>query len=721
MVRFEDILEKVGSYNPKANLDIIKKAYVFSGMVHKGQNRLSGEPYLIHPLEVANILTTLKMDAATVATGLLHDTVEDTHTTIEKIDELFGSEIAALVDGLTKLSRITFEKKEDREAENFRKMLLAMAKDIRIILIKLADRLHNMRTLGALPETKREKIARETLDIYAPLANRVGIGWMKAELEDLSFKYLEPDEYESLSKARLRMGHEREEYIEKVKKQIEEKLAEHGIEGKVTGRPKHLYSIYKKMKDQGIENVDEIHDLIGFRIIVESVKDCYAVLGIVHSAWKPVPGRFKDYIGIPKPNFYQSLHTTMVGPDGSRMEIQIRSEEMDRVAECGIAAHWMYKEGKSFDGKEQEGFAWLRQLLEWQKDLKDPSEFMDTVKVDLFPEDVFVFTPQGSVLELPFGSTPVDFAYSIHTDVGHRCAGAKVDGRIVPLKHRLTNGNVVEIITNKNHRPNKDWLDFVVTSRAKTRIRHWLRNEEQEAGTALGKEIIEKELKKYDLEYGSLVRSGELEKVAKDDFGLHGLEALQMNLGYGKISAYKLLTKLLPADKLAKLKAKKMSRFRKVIDKFTTRTKATTEGVVVKGVDNVMVNFPLCCSPLPGDPIVGFISHGQGVTVHSAKCRTLLNVDPERRIDVEWAKGIDATRPVKIRVVSENEKGMLAKISDAITSSDSNVKSANIKTLADNKALNIFEVEVKDTKHLKLIMKALQKIKNVNKVDRVKY
>ena len=385
MVRLEDILDTVTSYNPKANLDIIKKAYVFSGMVHKGQNRLSGEPYLIHPLEVANILAALKMDAATVATGLLHDTVEDTYTTIEKIDALFGPEIASLVDGLTKLSRITFEKKEDREAENFRKMLLAMAKDIRIILIKLADRLHNMRTLGALPETKREKIACETMDIYAPLANRVGIGWMKAELEDLSFKYLEPDEYEALKKVSLRMGHEREEYLDKIQKEIEGKLTEHEIAGKVTGRPKHLFSIYKKMSDQGIENIDDVHDLIGFRIIVESVKDCYAALGIVHSMWKPVPGRFKDYIGIPKPNFYQSLHTTMVGPDGSRMEVQIRSEEMDRVAEYGIAAHWMYKEGKSFDGKEQEGFAWLRQLLEWQKDLKDPSEFMDTVKVDLFP------------------------------------------------------------------------------------------------------------------------------------------------------------------------------------------------------------------------------------------------------------------------------------------------------------------------------------------------
>ncbi len=720
VVRLEDILEKVSLYQPEADLDIVKKAYVFSGMVHKGQTRVTGEPYLMHPLEVANILTTLKMDPDTVATGLLHDTVEDTHTTVEKIEEVFGADVALLVDGLTKISRISFDKKEDHEAENFRKILIAMARDIRVIIVKLADRLHNMRTLEPLRPDKRRKIARETMDIYAPIANRIGIGWVKAELEDLSFKYLEPEKYGRLVMMTERLGNERELYIDKVMGEIETKLSEYGIEGTITGRPKHLYGIYKKMEDQDIE-FDKIHDLIGFRLIVDSVRDCYAALGIVHSAWRPVPGRFKDYIGIPKPNLYQSLHTTVIGPEGERMEIQIRTEEMHRVAEYGIAAHWMYKEGKAHDNQEGSAFAWLRQLLEWQKDLKDSGEFMDTVKVDLFPEEVFVFTPQGSVKELPVGASPIDFAYAIHTDIGHNCAGAKVDGRLVPLRHRLRNGNVVEIITSENHHPSKEWLNFVVTSKARTRIRHWLRDEEQRMSIALGRDICEQEFKKYDLVYARLIINGELESVAKKEFGLADIADLEMNIGFGKIPINTLLGKLLPPEKLEKMRDKKVSRFRSVLNRFKSKQKPQTGGVQVKGVDDdIMVRFARCCNPLPGDDIMGFISHGQGVAVHMSSCQNLLNVDPERRIDVEWQKDQDLTRPVKIRVECLNAKGLLAAMSDAINQSDSNVRSADIKTTPDGRAINIFEIEVKDTKHLKGVMKALLKIKKVTKVERIK-
>ena len=720
MVRLEDILEKVASYNPQADLDIIRKAYVFSGMVHKGQHRLSGEPYLSHPIEVTEILTSLKMDASCVATGLLHDTVEDTHTTIEKIEEVFGEEVAGLVEGLTKISRITFEKKEDHEAENFRKMLLAMARDIRIVIIKLADRLHNMRTLDALPRDKQIKIARETMDIYAPIANRIGINWMKGELEDLAFKYLEPDNYKYLKEQVQRSGREREGNIQNIKEEIEKTFKEHEIECRVLGRPKHIYSIFKKMSGQELDLVD-IHDVVGFRVIVKSVRDCYIVLGVIHSTWKPVPGRFKDYIGIPKPNLYQSLHTTVIGPENERMEIQIRTEEMNRTAEYGIAAHWKYKEDGLLEGKDYKSFAWLRQLLEWQNDLKDSDEFMETVKVDLFPEDVFVFTPQGSVKELPIGATPVDFAYAIHTDVGNRCAGAKVNGKIVPLKQVLRNGNVIEIITSSFQTPSKDWLDFAVTSKARTRIKQWIRTEEREKSVRLGKEILEKELKKYNLDYDELIDSGELLKVSKEDFQLKDVESLQMNVGFGKISIFQFLSKLVPIEKLRAERDMKMSRLSKVLGRFKSKSKARSEtgGVIIKGVEDIMVKFAKCCNPLPGDDIIGFVSQGQGVTVHSSHCPVLLNIDRERQVDVEWDKGFTATMPVKIQVTCKNEKGLLAKMSDAILNADSNITNADIRTTVDDNAVNIFEVEVSNTKHLKDVIRALQKVKKVKKVVRV--
>ncbi|MBI5561925.1 MAG: bifunctional (p)ppGpp synthetase/guanosine-3',5'-bis(diphosphate) 3'-pyrophosphohydrolase [Deltaproteobacteria bacterium] len=717
MVRLEEIIEKVSGYSPGADLEVIRKAYVFSGVVHQGQTRMSGEPYLIHPLEVADILTGLKMDPQSVATGLLHDTVEDTHTTIEKIEDAFGPEVAGLVDGLTKISRITFEKKEDREAENFRKMILAMSKDIRVILIKLADRLHNMRTLGALPPERQKKIARETFDIYAPIANRLGIGWIKTELEDLSFKYLEPERHAMLAERIAREWDVKHDYIEKIKGIIEAKLKEHGVAGEVSGRPKQLYSIYKKMRDQDVE-FENIYDIIAYRVIVKSVKECYEVLGIIHSTWRPVPGRFKDYIALTKGNMYQSLHTTVVGPYGVRMEVQIRTEEMHRIADYGIAAHWKYKEGGAIDSKDDKRFAWLRQLLEWHKELKDSDEFMDSLRGGLFPEEVFVFTPKGDIKEFPAGASAVDFAYSIHTDVGNRCTGAKVNGRMVPLKYKLRSGDVVEIITSQNHHPSKDWLSFVASSRAKTRIRHWIKTDERQLSITLGKELCEREFGKHGLEFGRMWKAGDIERIARDAFGLSGAESILAGIGYGKISVQQLLGKILPPEKLA---PKKVSAFQKVLDKFKPLAKTDRKSpVVVKGIDDVMVKFARCCNPLPGDEIVGFITHGQGVTVHSAGCPSLMQIDKDRRIDVAWDRGKKekTTRPARIEVVCRNEKGLLADMSNAIKAADANITDFHIKITPENKAVCNFEVEVMDAAHLKNIIKLLGKVKKVLKVQR---
>ncbi len=719
MVRLEEIIDRVTAYNPSADTELIKKAYVFSGVVHQGQTRLSGEPYLDHPLEVANILTALKLDVQSVATGLLHDTVEDTHTTIEKIEESFGPEIAVLVDGLTKLSRVTFDKKEDHEAENFRKMILAMGRDIRVILIKLADRLHNMRTLGAMPPEKQKIIARETLDIYAPLANRLGIGWIKTELEDLAFKHLEPEKFANLSERVSQEKVIRENYIEHVKVMLEEKLKEHAVQGEVAGRPKQLYSIYKKMASQDVD-FENIYDIIAFRVIVKTVKECYEVLGIVHSAWKPVPGRFKDYIALPKGNMYQSLHTTVIGPYGVRMEVQIRTAEMHVVAEYGIAAHWKYKEGKShpLDAKDAKNFAWLRQLVEWQRDLKDSDEFLETLKIDLFPTEVYVFTPKGHIKEFTAGATVVDFAYSIHTDVGNRCYGARVNGRMAPIKYQLRNGDVVEIITSSSHHPSKDWLGFVKSPRARTRIRHWIKTEERHVSMGLGREICEKEFSKHGFDFSKLMKTGEMEKIAKDAFGLQGVESLIASVGYGKISVAQVLGKLLPPERLES--KYNLSAFKRVLNKITPRAKKEKNPVIVGGAEDMLVRFAKCCNPLPGDEIAGFVTQGQGVAVHAKGCPNMIHIDRDRRIDVAWDKKEKTTRPVKIDIVCKNEKGLLAEITNAIKAGDANISSAEIKTSKDNKALCRLEVEVNDAAHLKAIIKAIQKIKNVTKVERVK-
>ncbi len=714
MIRIDDILDLVTTYNPQADLDLIKKAYVFSAKVHLGQVRLSGEPYLIHPLEVAAILAQLKLDTATVVTGILHDTVEDTYANLEEVEANFGQEIAFLVDGVTKISRMTLKSSEEDQAENFRKMILAMVKDIRVILIKLADRLHNMRTLNFQTPDKQQQIAEETLDIYAPMAHRLGIESVKSELEELALQYLHPDIHKNLQKKLAKRERERERYVAEVVRIITKKLYEYGITAEVTGRPKKISSIYEKMQTQNLD-FEQVYDLIGFRIVVNSYKDCYEALGIIHSMWTPVPGKFKDYINLPKANMYQSLHTTVIGHYGETIEIQIRTDEMHRVAEDGIAAHWKYKEGKLVQEDEEKQFRWLRQLLEWQKDLKDNREFLETIKVDLYPNDVYVFTPKGEVKEFPRGSTPVDFAYTIHTDVGHRCIGAKVNNRIVPLTYQLQSGERVEILTASNHKPSKDWLNFVQTSRAKAKIRQWIKTEQREQSIALGRTICEKDFRKFDLNFSKLLKSGEMARVASD-FSFHEVDDLLAAVGYGKISANQVIGRLVPSEKLEKEKAREETRLARLIKRVT---KKPHDAIVVKGVEDVMIRFAGCCNPVPGDRVVGYITRGRGVTIHAADCGSVLSDDSERRVDVEWDLGKDYSHPVRIRVVSSDRKGLLADISSSLTSHKANIVNAQVIT-QDDRAIGTFQIEIRDLKHLQQITRSLEKVKGVLQVKRLR-
>jgi len=715
MIRLNDILDKVAAYNPTADLNLIRKAYVYCAKVHQGQTRLSGEPYIIHPMEVAGLLADLRLDVPSIITGFLHDTIEDTLTTTEELTLMFGEEVANLVDGVTKISKIHFKTKEESQAENFRKMLLAMAIDIRVILVKLADRLHNMRTLEFQPELKQRAIARETMDIYAPIANRLGISWVKVELEDLSFRYLDPDVYFELSRNISQKKQEREAFVLEAKEIIAKNLSEHGIKGEVSGRSKHLYSIYRKMEKRSVE-FDEIYDLIAFRILVDTVRECYEVLGVIHSAWKPIPGRFKDYIAMPKGNMYQSLHTTVIGPNGDRMEVQIRTHEMHSVADAGIAAHWKYKEGKGYDEKDVKRFAWLRQLLEWQQELQDSKEFMDSVKVELFPEEVYVFTPKGDVKSFPKHSTPIDFAYAVHSDVGHRCVGAKVNGKLVPLKHELKNGDIVEVITSPHHTPSKDWLKIVKSSRARNRIRAWIKTEERKRSIVLGRDICEKEFRKYSVNLQKIQKSGEFKKIA-GEFGFAGDDDLLAAVGYGRISAGQIIGKLLPNEKIQERSDRKESRLTSILDKIKGKSSSAVE---ISGVDNVLVRFGKCCNPVQGDDIIGFITRGKGVTIHTADCQLALDSDPERRIDVAWNKSKTATLPVRIRVLCHDVKGILANTTLAITNCEANISSALIQTTVDKRGENIFEVNVVDLAHLQKVINALMKVKGVIKVERIK-
>lgn len=712
IVRFGEIQDMVKSYYPDADLDVIRAAYVYSAQVHQGQTRRSGEPYLIHPVAVAMILAQMKLDEASVATGLLHDTVEDTLTSIEDLERYFGTEIATLVDGVTKIGKLEFQSKEERQAENFRKMILAMSKDIRVLLVKLADRLHNMRTLSAMPRQAQVRISQETMDIYLPLASRLGMHWVWTELAELAFKYIEPDRYEFLRKRLEETLRETEGFKNEVLQIIRDKLSQYNIKAITKGRSKEIYSLHRKMQSQNLD-FEQVHDLTAFRIILESVSECYAVLGLIHSLWRPVPGRFKDYIAMPKRNGYQSLHTTVIGPNGRRIEIQIRTHEMDLVAEEGIAAHWSYKEGKAIDAEDAEVVNWLRQMMESHQDLDDPREFFETVRVDLYPDEVYVFTPKGEVKAFPKGATPLDFAYSIHTEVGHRCVGARVDGKMVPLKYQLHNGNTVEIVTSVHQKPSKDWLKFVKTGRARTKIRHFVLAEERERSIQIGREATERELKKWRIDLFRAEREKELFKIAQE-FSFKTEADLYAAIGYGRLSPKVIITKLIPPQD--REKAREAFSEEKVVRK----GRATgSSGVRIQGLTDVMVNFAKCCNPLPGDRISGYITRGRGITVHKADCINLQTIDSRRIVETSWDDEQPLRRIVRLGIWTENKMGMLANIGGVFSSNDADIVEANVTTREGEGAHGVFRVSVRNLDHLTTVMSALRNLKGVQKVERL--
>jgi guanosine-3',5'-bis(diphosphate) 3'-pyrophosphohydrolase len=712
LIRINDILDKVSDYAPDADLDIIERAYVYSARVHEGQVRLSGEPYLSHPLEVAGILAGMKLDPESLAAGILHDVIEDTAATPEEIKHLFGPVILQIVSGVSKLSSIPLSSSRARQAENIRKMILAMADDIRVILIKLADRLHNMRTLQFHNPNKRKEIAQETLDIYAAIAARLGIYWMKNELEETSFKYLQPDEYAKIDGLVSKSKTEREKYIETVKNYIEKQMDEANLKCEVLGRTKTFFSIYQKMIFQSLP-FEEIYDIIAFRIILDTVPQCYEALGFIHSLWKPIDHKFKDYIGRPKPNMYQSLHTTVIGPFGERIEIQIRTWEMDQVAKSGIAAHWGYKEGKHIDENISRKFAWIQNLVENQENFRDPGEFLENVRIDLFPDEVYVFTPRGEVKTLPSGATPVDFAYLIHSEVGNQCTGAKVNGRMVPLPYELRTGDIVEIVTSKNHHPSKDWLKFVKTVKARSKIRHWIKVQEKERSITLGREMCEKAFRKERLNFNALVKSERMMAIV-EQFGFKTVDDLIANVGYGKITPLQVLRKFAPKDEEEVIDE---SIFNKLMGR--VRKKKFKNGVLVKGVDDILIKFGKCCQPVPGDPIIGYITRGYGVTVHRTNCVNALRMNPERQIEVEWNQDVTETYPVNIRIISQDRVGLLADVVGSISKFGANILNARTETQENKMVDSYFTISVEDTAHLEKILSAVKKVKLVQEVKRV--
>ena len=706
----DDIIRNIQAYNPQASVDVLRRAYDVSAKAHEGQTRQSGEPYLFHPLAVAAILTDLKMDVPSIVAGLLHDTIEDTLMPRDSIEQEFGPDVMRLVDGVTKIGKIRFKSYEEKQAENFRKMILSMAEDIRVILIKLADRLHNMRTLGALKEPKQQRIARETLEIYAPLANRLGIGWMKNELEDLCLRYLKPEAYNSLVAKVATQLVERERYVQSVIDTVKATMEEYGFQARVLGRPKHFYGIYSKMERREIA-FEEVYDLIGIRIITDTKIACYGILGMIHSLWKPVPGRFKDYIGVPKSNLYQSLHTTVIGPQGEHVEFQIRTDEMNRVAEEGIAAHWRYKEHGQIDEKDSRLFAWLRQLVEWQQDLTDNRQFLNSIKMDLFSDVIYVFTPKGDVIELVKGSTPIDMAYAVHTEVGNRCTGAKINGKIAPLKTLLKSGDTVEILTSPNQVPTKDWLKIAKTPKAKARIKHWINIEERKQSLEIGKRLLERELRRHHLSPAEVFKSEAMVKIASDS-GLASSEDLLVALGYGRVSLNHVINRLLPEPTLKEgLK-----------DKLLTSIGRQSRGVTIKGVNDIMINLAKCCNPVPGDKILGFITRGRGLSIHAVDCPNIdeLDYDRDRLVEVDWDVKQAATHPVKISVVTTDRPGMLAKISAAITAAEANISHAEITTTDDKKALFNFVVDVLDTAHLAKVFQQIERVDGVIQTRRTR-
>ena len=716
MLRINDIIDKAQTYLPQKELEMIEKAYIYSASVHQGQVRLSGEPYLTHPMEVAGILTDMKMDAATIISGLLHDTIEDTLTTAEQIENEFGKDVAFLVGGLTKLSRISFGSQEERQSENFRKMILAMSADIRILLVRLADRIHNMRTLQYHPKDKRIYIAKETMDIYAPLANRLGINSMRMELEDLSFQYIAPEAHNELSAKITKSNEARRRYTEEVKSIIFSELEKSSIKCKVEGRAKHLYSIYKKMHEQHL-NFDEVYDLIAFRIILDSdqEKTCYEALSMVHALWKPVPGRFKDYIAMPKANHYQSLHTTVIGPYGERVEIQIRTKTMHEWAEKGIAAHWRYKEGLAFKSDEENQIKKLREVMEIQHEIKDPEEFMSNLKLALFPEEVYVFTPNGDVKSFPKGATPIDFAYSIHTDVGNQCIGAKVNKSIVPLKYKLQNGETVEVITQTGHHPSKDWLKNVVTTRAISKIRNWINLEENKSSLALGRDLLEKEFKRHNLKFGNYVKSEEIKKVFIE-CSVNHLDDLISQVGLGRISAKRVVNCFL-AEELVDVPEPVTDKIKK---KKTASTSMGVSLIGVEDIDDIMINFAKCCNAIPGDEISGYISRGRGIIVHTKNCPYMKKMDAERVVGVGWNTREEYTYPVHIKVVCDDLKGILTEVSSVISSFDINISYAQIETI-DMVATCNFVIDINNLQQLNQVLSAIRQLKFVKSIERLRH
>ncbi|HZS46611.1 MAG TPA: bifunctional (p)ppGpp synthetase/guanosine-3',5'-bis(diphosphate) 3'-pyrophosphohydrolase [Blastocatellia bacterium] len=718
MIRIDDIVEKVERNHPGADTDQLRRAYLFSAREHRGQVRKSGEPYLIHPLEVANILAEMKLDVTSVSTGLLHDVVEDTLTTLETIEEYFGKEVAHLVDGLTKIAKLNEASYEEQQAENLRKMLLAMVDDIRVILVKLADRLHNMRTLQYLPAEKRKRIAQETLDVYAPIAHRLGLARIRAELDNLSFKYLEPEEYEKLSKMVEQKRMTLAPFLDEIQKQIRLQLEAADIPVKrIDGRVKRLYSIYRKLKRQKI-TLNEVYDLVALRVITDSVKDCYAALGVIHNTWHPVPGRIKDWIAIPRDNLYQSLHTTVIGENGHPFEVQIRTEEMHLVAEEGIAAHWKYKEGIK-EGANEEAFVWLRRLVEWQQEVQDSREFIDNLKIDLYPKEVYAFTPMGKVIELPRGATPIDFAYAIHSQVGDTCTGAKANGRIVPLKYQLRNGDRVEIITSPGHHPSRDWLSFVVTSKAKQKIKHYITEAQRQKSVEIGRKLFEKEADRFKLNTKKLLANGDLQKLAPE-YGCQRPDDLFAHIGYGKITSRGLIQKLIPPDEFNTLeeKEKKPSTIRQAVKK-VLRLGETK--IKVKGIDDILVYRSKCCNPIWGEQIIGYITLGKGVAVHSVRCpnSTTLLLNKDRVIDVAWVKDDGhAAYGVTLRATTENKQGILAAITQAIANIKTDIRDARASVNTEGQGIIDITVEIFDLKHLERVMSAVKQVDGIIDVER---
>ncbi len=718
--KLKELKKRIQRYYPDLeDWELVEKAYNFSVEAHSGQLRESGESYITHPLGVALILTELELDLVTIVAGLLHDVVEDTPVSLEEIQAEFGEEVTALVDGVTKLSRLDFTSKEEQQAETLRKMFIAMAQDIRVVLIKLADRTHNLRTLRYLNTHKQKEIARETLEIYSPLAHRLGIYMIKWELEDLAFRYLQPDDYFQLVDKLAKKRREREKFINRIIWILQDYLSEASIEAEIQGRPKHLYSIYNKMKNQG-KDLSEIYDLTAIRIIVDTVKDCYHTLGIVHTIWKPIPGRFKDFIAMPKPNMYQSLHTTVFAAENELAEIQIRTWDMHRTAEYGIAAHWRYKENVKETETPDDKLTWLRQLLEWQHDYRDARDFIKDLKGELFTDEVFVFTPKGDVIDLPAGSVTLDFAYKIHTDVGNRCSGAKVNGRLVPLDYQLKTGDMVEVITSKQGSPSRDWLKLVKTSHAKNKIRSWFKKERREENIEKGREMLEREIKRINVEQRLALKSDLLEEVGRS-FNILTVDDLYGAVGYGGITVNQVISRLREEYKRKYGDQAKEEPVPEV--KPVKRPKHQSVGVSIQGMDGLLVRVARCCNPVPGDDIIGFITRGRGVSVHRRDCPNLARQDTEtgRFLEASWEGETEASYPVEIEIAAEDRKNLLADIMSSVNESKVDITAVNARADKNNIATIYLTMIVKDQAHLDQIMNKIKKIKEVYEVRRYVY